>query len=149
MWDDRLPGWDGVSYLTIKSVSIALVYWREVYSGRYRGGGPNHWHTLKPRWSDWKKVALRWNQGSPQQFWSRFSDAEGNHMDYTTTLRAIQDDRRKDDEEQVKRAREEYGSRFDKVFTYRKGNTWHVLTKDVDIAKKYRSLKGGNTSDSD
>ncbi|TEB15130.1 hypothetical protein FA13DRAFT_1567703, partial [Coprinellus micaceus] len=116
MWDDRLPGWDGVSYLTIKSVSIALVYWREVYSGRYRGGVHN-------------------------SFWSRFSDAEGNHMDYTTTLRAIQDDRRKDDEEQVKRAREEYGSRFDKVFTYRKGNTWHVLTKDVDIAKKYRSLK--------
>ena len=70
-------------------------------------------------------------------------------MDYTTTLRAIQDDRRKDDEEQVKCAREEYGSRFDKVFTYCKGNTWHVLMKDIDIAKKYHSLRGRNMSDSD
>jgi len=36
----------------------------------------------------------------------------------------------------------EFGTRFDKVFSYNRNGVQHVKSKDSDIAKQYRALKG-------
>jgi hypothetical protein len=94
-------------------------------------------------------IAERLHKGTPEQFWQVFSDAEGNHLSYTTILQMLQEERKKEDGKIAEQAKAEYGSQFDLVFSYRKGKDGekHVLSKPADIAKKYRKLQGGNTSD--
>jgi hypothetical protein len=61
-------------------------------------------------------------------------------MSYNTICEVLKRDRMANDKIDAAHAREEYGDRFDSVFTYRKGGKLFVMNKESAIANHYHSL---------
>jgi len=159
MWDDTAPHWQGHSELTICGVPVPVKYWKDVYSRSK--SNPGQWKGVKSNWSLWKvqpllsfccnlslivpyfkMIIVRWRQGSEADFWKDFTDNDGNRMTYTAIVKKLTANRLRSDAEMAKQAKEEFGSRFDEIFVYRKNGVNHVKTKAADIAKQYRVIKG-------
>ena len=50
LWDDKLPQWDNSSPLRIQGLSIAIIYWPQVYWYQ----GTRQWRGIKQQWFEWK-----------------------------------------------------------------------------------------------
>ncbi|KAI5982396.1 hypothetical protein F5J12DRAFT_876598 [Pisolithus orientalis] len=142
MWDDTSPHWTGQSTLTIKGRPIAIKYWPEVY--RYAHN--RQWKGIKHNWTCWKYIVECYCQGTPDEFWRRFSE-NGRPMSYTRILVLLHEARKKEDQEAVWKAAEEFGESFDTQCTYRKGSNIHVLTQPRAIAKRLHRLSDGHGRD--
>ncbi|KIO00203.1 hypothetical protein M404DRAFT_153322 [Pisolithus tinctorius Marx 270] len=142
MWDDTSPHWTGQSTLTIKGRPIAIKYWPEVY--RYAHN--RQWKGIKHNWTCWKASIQCYRQGTPDEFWCRFSE-NGRPMSYTRILVLLCEARKKEDQEAVWKVAEEFGESFDTQCAYRKGSNMHVLTQPRAIAKRLHRLSDGHGRD--
>ena len=80
-------------------------------------------------------------RGSPQEFWSEFTTPAGKPLSYTAIVRQLQEQHEAADLILAEKARQEYGNRFNDVFSYRgRGSEQVVMSKTSDIAKHYRRL---------
>ncbi|KAF5339630.1 hypothetical protein D9611_011513 [Ephemerocybe angulata] len=149
MWDDHWPEWKGESYLRIRGVAIPLVYCKEIYTAHQKGGDTAHWKSMKARWCEWKQIAVRFHQDTPQQFWSTFLKADGSHMDWTQILGVMRKQKAADDKRVADRARREYGASFPDHFAYKKNGVQYVFQKDADIAKRYKDIQGQGSQNRD
>ena len=70
-------------------------------------------------------------------------------MTYTAICKRLVELRAAEDEKLAAKAKEEYGSNFGDVFSYRKCGRAYVKTKSSDIAKQYRALIGLDNDDDD
>jgi hypothetical protein len=61
-------------------------------------------------------------------------------MSYKAICEALQRERMANDKIVTEQAKEEYGDRFDSIFTYRRGGQLFVMKKESAIAKHYHSL---------
>jgi hypothetical protein len=85
----------------------------------------------------------RFRQGSPEEFWSEFSTSSCKRLSYTAIVGRLQEQREAADLVLAEKAREEYGNRFNNVFSYRgRGSEMVVMSKTSDIAKHYRKTHG-------
>lgn len=88
------------------------------------------------------------HNSTPQQFWLAFTDVDGKHMDWTAILTAVRRQRVEDDRQLAQDTRREYGASFSEHFSYKKSGKTHTYQKDMEIAKRYRQLRGsGEQSD--
>lgn len=77
-----------------------------------------------------------------ESFWSKYSK-DGEQFPVTVILNMMKADRLKEDTSIIERARDEYGSDFQKLFSYRKSGEGvrRVMDKPYAIAKRYRQMK--------
>jgi len=61
-------------------------------------------------------------------------------MSYKAICDALKEERMANDHIDAVRAKEEYGDRFDSMFTYRRGGQLLVMNKESAIARQYRTL---------
>ena len=80
-------------------------------------------------------------QGSPQEFWSEFTAPTGKPLSYTAIVRQLQEQCEAADLVLAEKAQQEYGNRFNNIFSYRgHGSEQVVMSKTSDIVKHYRRL---------
>jgi hypothetical protein len=95
-----------------------------------------------------KVLVERYRRGTPTEFWSTFS-TNGNRWNYKAILKCLSDERAFQNKLDAKAARREYGMDFDRVFTYNRNGVRCIKSKDSDIAKQYRALRGGTSIEGD
>ncbi|KAN0133341.1 hypothetical protein V8E53_008781 [Lactarius tabidus] len=135
MWDDGSSKWNPLeAVLHIQGEPIALKYWQLLY--RYSG----QWTGIKKNWGNWQEIVTSWHGLSEVGFWKKFSSDKGP-MSYTAITENLQLERIAADRHDAAKAKEEYGAGFDAAFTYRRGGGHFVMSKDVAIAKQYRTLQ--------
>jgi hypothetical protein len=62
-------------------------------------------------------------------------------MSYKAICNVLKKERMANDHIDAVHAKEEYGDRFDSIFTYRKGGQHLVMNKESAIAKHYHTLQ--------
>ncbi|KDR80075.1 hypothetical protein GALMADRAFT_222973 [Galerina marginata CBS 339.88] len=150
MWDDTSKHWDHYSVLKIKGTAVALVHWNEVYNSKCDSSWkPGQWKGTKGKWFEWKVLVKRWRKGSPDQFWTCFTDANGKRLGYKAILDRLSDERKEYQRLESERIKLEYGNKFSSVFSYVKNRERRVKVKPCDIIKQYRKEKGFDTDDDD
>ncbi len=70
-------------------------------------------------------------------------------MGYKVILRRLAEERKATNERLHQKAKDEYGTAFDALFSYMKNGQRHVKMKASDVAKQYRLLKGIKGYDDD
>ena len=79
---------------------------------------------------------------SEVEFWSRFTDSNGNRMSITTIDQVLRDDRETTTAALAQEARNRYSlQRFNELFSYIKSGKKRVKSKDAEIAKTYQQLQ--------
>jgi hypothetical protein len=142
MWDDTSIHWNGHSALFIRNHPIAITYWKQVYTSKNgKDWKPGQWRILKGRYFEWRVLVGRYRCGTPEEFWATFT-TDGKRWNYKAVLKRLAEDRHSQNQRDAEAARMEFGTRFDKVFSYNRNGVQHVKSKDSDIAKQYRALKG-------
>ncbi|KAH9482202.1 hypothetical protein JR316_0004297 [Psilocybe cubensis] len=142
MWDDTSIYWDGYSVLTIKGTAIPIVYWKEIYTSKGSvEWKPKQWESLKGKFFDWKILVHQWRQGSPEDFWAKFTK-DGKILGYRQILDQLAEQRTAHDALFAQQIMHEYGNQFSSIFSYVKNGTRHVKTKPCHIIKQYRRMKG-------
>ncbi|KAJ3827448.1 hypothetical protein F5880DRAFT_1683012 [Lentinula raphanica] len=135
VWDDEHPSWDPVdcseNLLEINGKAIALRYWPEIFRGRK---GSSTWSWLKKLWTEWRYVAERYRQSSPESFWQEFSSSKGKRFHWKDITKQLCDLRNQHEQSLVDRARAEYGDQFGVVFVNNRGVQ---LTDPSTIARRY------------
>ncbi|KAN0088623.1 hypothetical protein V8E55_005680 [Tylopilus felleus] len=126
-WDNTSPDWQGTAFLCIKDRPIAVKYWPTVYCHTKDPQKCKQWQGTKNNWCKWKDVIERYRQGTPEQFWEKFSQ-NGKRMSFTAINRHLQE------------ARVKLGASFDSVCSYRKGGEVHVLRRPLAIVKRLELL---------
>ncbi|KAJ3711751.1 hypothetical protein C8R42DRAFT_688556 [Lentinula raphanica] len=135
VWDDEHPSWDpvdcGENLLEINGKAIALRYWPEIFRGRKAS---STWSWLKKLWTEWRYVAERYRQSSPESFWQEFSSSKGKRFHWKAITKQLRDLRNQYEQSLVDRARAEYGDQFGVVFVNNRGVQ---LTDPSTIARRY------------
>ncbi|KAG1901177.1 uncharacterized protein F5891DRAFT_950945, partial [Suillus fuscotomentosus] len=137
MWDDHTEHWQGASFIVIQGHPIAIEHWPVLY----RYGRDQQWKGTKNKWTDWRDIIQCYRQGSPEEFWAKFS-IDGEHMTFTTIIQKLRDVRKETHSHIMQQAYEEFGATFNAHFTYRRGGKEYVMTKPSAIAKRYTELTG-------
>jgi hypothetical protein len=88
-----------------------------------------------------KVLVERYHRGTPAEFWSTFT-TNGNRWNYKAILKHLADERAFQNKLDADAARREYGRDFDRVFAYNRNGVQCIKSKDSDIAKQYRALRG-------
>ena len=83
----------------------------------------------------------RYRQGTPESFWEEFT-RDGERMNFTRIIAELAHQWVAADEALAWQARDEYGSTFPTLFSYRKGGVSHAMVRSSHIAKRFRQLKG-------
>ncbi|KAF9046754.1 hypothetical protein BJ165DRAFT_1474000 [Panaeolus papilionaceus] len=146
MWDFTPPHYRDTSPLIVKNIRIPIKHWRDLYKSRIklplgRYWKENQWNGIKRYYGKWRIIVARWRWLSHEEFWQDFTH-DGTHMAFssmTTHLSAI---RAREDKQLAERARLEYGDQFAAVFCYSKEGHQIVKTRNLDIAKQFRKIKG-------
>ncbi|KAH9479417.1 hypothetical protein JR316_0008007 [Psilocybe cubensis] len=138
MWDDTSPFWDNNSALVIKGHPIPIVYWKQVYARSKTGSWmPGQWKLIKGHWCQWKAIVYRWRQTTEDQFWQEFSDSTGERLSYRAIVDKLTMVKKEMDAKIAGLARQEFGDRFNSVFTYKKCGKQYVMRSDHSIASRY------------
>jgi len=90
----------------------------------------------------------RYRRGTPEEFWATFT-TDGKHWNYKVILKHLAEERHLQNQHNAQAAWREFGSDFNRVFLYSRNGAQCVKSKDSDIAKQYRALKGGIEEDED
>jgi hypothetical protein len=85
-----------------------------------------------------------------EKFWTKFSthwhgesQLPLRRMGFTEIIQRIREDRKRENEEDARKAREEFpGEEFERNFWYIKSGRRRIYSKTADIARKYRELRG-------
>ncbi|KAF9472358.1 hypothetical protein BDN70DRAFT_818798 [Pholiota conissans] len=123
MWDDKSEYWKGFSHLVIRGCHIPIVYWKEGNVSNY------------------KILVDAMRESSIPSFLEEYTE-NGALLSYTTILDKLRRKRIAESERLAALAREEFGSRFNEVFGYKKGGKWVPKQTALDIAKQYSEMKG-------
>lgn len=87
-------------------------------------------------------IIERWRQGSPDDFWNEFTDAQTNKfLSVTVILARLRAERKSSDAELAQAAQNMYGDDFNQLFRYTKGGREQVMTRVSSIAKRFRELE--------
>ncbi|KAN0085980.1 hypothetical protein V8E55_007114 [Tylopilus felleus] len=76
------------AFLCIKDRPIAVKYWPTVYCHTKDPQKCKQWQGTKNNWCKWKDVIERYRQGTPEQFWEKFSQ-NGKRMSFTVIDRHL------------------------------------------------------------
>jgi hypothetical protein len=87
----------------------------------------------------------RYCRGTAEEFWSTFT-TDGNRWNHKAILKHLAEERALQNKLDADAAWKEYGSDFDRVFSYNRNGVHCVKRKDSDVAKQYQALKQGETS---
>ncbi|KAF8426833.1 hypothetical protein L210DRAFT_3185402 [Boletus edulis BED1] len=110
-WDDDPQHWRGNSYIHLHGLPIPMVYWRDIYAGRF----PKMWSSMKSQWSKYKIVIDCYRQ-SPVDFEARFAPS-GALMPIDDITKCIHNEKAGADKAW---ARESLGDDIHAMSTYRK-----------------------------
>ncbi|KAF8241116.1 hypothetical protein L208DRAFT_1229304, partial [Tricholoma matsutake] len=117
--------------------AIALSHWPVLYKYSW---APT-WKGIKGKFFKWKVLVHHFHRGSPQEFWSEFTTSAGKLLSYMVIVRQLQKQHEAADLVFAEKAWEEYGNRFNNVFSYcGRGSEQVVMSKMSDIVKHYCRL---------
>ncbi|KAK0457948.1 uncharacterized protein EV420DRAFT_1270884 [Desarmillaria tabescens] len=150
-WDDASSEWNPPSSypISIQGCAIPIKFWKILYKHNRTTG--EEWKRLKNAWNNWRFFMERYQALGPEAFWTRYSNARGQRLSYSRISKHLRDERKANDENLVKRLRQEYGNRFEAEFGYYdKNKKWVPMTSDSKIARRYRKKMGlGSEEDDD
>ncbi|KAG1763968.1 hypothetical protein EV702DRAFT_1051544 [Suillus placidus] len=130
--------WHCSMYLVVNGRGIPIKYWGEVYK-RCAGENSKAWALCK------FIVEERSRFASDDAFWAAWSDASGQRTGYTQICNTLQRQRVQRDAQDAAAARTFFGgslghSDAQGAFTYMKSGVARLMSKDVDVARKWRDL---------
>ncbi|KAK0188742.1 hypothetical protein F5146DRAFT_1225463 [Armillaria mellea] len=138
-WDDSSTDWAPPSDhpIIIRGHPILIKDWGELY--RFNKMANGEWGRLKSHWSNWQFFMEAYQAiGTPEAFWSTFSDSQGHHLKFTHITKILKEKRQRDDSATTKRVEQVFDKEFINQFSYKKEGRWICMTRHSDIAKTYR-----------
>jgi hypothetical protein len=82
----------------------------------------------------------RYRKGTVDNFWAEFS-ANGKHMAFSHIITILRSQRKAENVAIVHLAHDQYGARFEELFSYLKNGKTVVMSSSVDIVRWYRELQ--------
>ncbi|KAG0694258.1 hypothetical protein DFH29DRAFT_880845 [Suillus ampliporus] len=137
--------WHCSTYLVVNRRGIPIKYWGEVYK-KCAGENSKAWALRKVQWGQWKFIIEERSRfASDDAFWAAWSDASGQRTGYTQICDTLQRQRVQRDAQDATAARTFFGgslghSDAQGAFTYSKSGVARLMSKDVDVARKWRDL---------
>ncbi|KAG0702939.1 hypothetical protein DFH29DRAFT_874793 [Suillus ampliporus] len=137
--------WHCSTYLVVNGRGIPIKYWGEVYK-KCAGENSKAWALRKVQWRQWKFIVEEWSHfASDDAFWAAWSDASGQRTGYTQICDTLQRQRVQRDAQDATAARTFFGgslghSDAQGAFAYSKSGVARLMSKDVDVARKWRDL---------
>ncbi|KAF9041859.1 hypothetical protein BDP27DRAFT_1347286 [Rhodocollybia butyracea] len=135
VWDDSQAEFSpSECTLKIKGHAIALKHWPIAYSYSH----DRRWHGIKKVWDTWKWVAERYNQSTPENFWTEFYDSEHNQrMTYTAIKKVLRKQRIAANQCLVRQQQEQLGLEFSQQYQVR----GKPMVRFSAIAKRVQKVK--------
>ncbi|KAF8899475.1 hypothetical protein CPB84DRAFT_1681314 [Gymnopilus junonius] len=126
MWDDRSEHWINDSKLCIKGVTVAIAYWKDIYTSKADINWKlRQWQGIKGNWFNWKVIVRQYRKGMPEQFWASFSE-NSHHLGYKAILKQLSLKRKEKNHLLVEKIKAEFGDCFSEVFWYKKDGEIHI-----------------------
>ncbi|KAG1787536.1 uncharacterized protein HD556DRAFT_1312722 [Suillus plorans] len=133
------------TYLVVNGHGIPIKFWGDVYK-KCTGQNSKAWALQKVQWGQWKFIMeehLRF--ASDDAFWMAWTDANGQRVGYTKLCDTLQHQQMARDTRDAATARSFFGGNLDHLdaqgmFRYAKSGVSKLMSKDVDIARKWREL---------
>ncbi|KAK0188367.1 hypothetical protein F5146DRAFT_1139883 [Armillaria mellea] len=92
-WDDSSTDWAPPSDhpIIIHGCPIPIKDWGELY--RFNKMANGEWGRLKSHWSNWQFFMEAYRAiGTPEAFWSTFSDSRGHHLKFTYIMKILKEE---------------------------------------------------------
>ncbi|KAG1769743.1 hypothetical protein EV702DRAFT_953770, partial [Suillus placidus] len=137
--------WHQSTYLVVNGRGIPVKFWGDVYK-KCTGQNSKAWALRKVQWGLWKFIIEEPSGfASDQSFWTAWTDANGQRIGYTKLCDTLQHQRMARDTRDATAARSFIGGNLDHpdaqvTFRYAKSGVSKLMSKDVDIARKWREL---------
>jgi len=138
--EQLVKDWTCSSLITIEGIGIPLGLWKKLY----KQTRPGVWKHIKDQWTKFKFIVAGFKSFSnSEEFWSTMSFAPTlpntevvNFKKISETLRKM---RKEQDQKDAALAREIYSKdQFRTIFSYRKQGKVLIMSRDQDIARRYR-----------
>ncbi|KAG2113229.1 hypothetical protein DEU56DRAFT_919729 [Suillus clintonianus] len=143
--------WHCLTYLVVNGRGIPVKYWGEVYK-KCAGENSKAWALRKVQWGQWKFIVEERSRfASDDAFWAAWSDASGQRAGYTQICDTLQRQRVQQDAQDAAAARTFFGGSLDHsdakgAFAYLKSGVARLMSKDVDVARKWRDLLSADSA---
>ncbi|KAG1873455.1 hypothetical protein C8R48DRAFT_769887 [Suillus tomentosus] len=137
--------WHQSTYLVVNGNGIPIKFWGDVYK-KCTGQNSKAWALRKVQWGQWKFIMEeRLRFASDDAFWTAWTDTNGQRVGYTKLCDTLQRQRMARDTRDAATARSFFGGNLDHLdaqgmFRYAKSGVSKLMSKDVDIARKWREL---------
>ncbi|KAI0057705.1 hypothetical protein BV25DRAFT_1812062 [Artomyces pyxidatus] len=153
--DSLFVEWYQSSYIQLDGRAIPVCFWDRLYRKR-DGNSSKAWGSFRGQWHNWKYIILEFEAlgRSPAKFWTKYTKANGERMLYNDIIASLKAERKsRDNSVQVTtdaaHARMFFGGDLTRedaghVFTYRKSGKVMACSRDVEVAKRWRSLLTNN-----
>lgn len=161
--------WHHSTYLVVNGRGIPVKFWGDVYK-KCTGQNSKAWALRKVQWGQWKVsscssdskmtdkpfffkpqfiVEERSRFASDDAFWMAWTDTNGQHVGYTKLCDTLQRQRVARDTRDAAAARSFFNGNLDHpdtqgTFRYAKSGVSKLMSKDVDVARKWRELLAVN-----
>ena len=138
--EQLVKDWTCSSLITIEGIGIPLGLWKKLY----KQTRPGVWKYIKDQWIKFKFIVAGFKSFSTsEEFWTTMSFAPTlpntevvNFRKISETLRKM---RKEQDQKDAALAREIYSKdQFRTIFSYRKQGKVLIMSRDQDIARRYR-----------
>jgi hypothetical protein len=137
--------WHQSTYLVVNGRGIPIKFWGDVYK-KCTGQNGKAWALRKVQWGQWKFIVEeRSHFASDDAFWTAWTDTDGQRIGYTKICNTLQCQRVARDTQDAAAACLFFGGNLDHPdaqgrFRYAKSGISKLMSKDVDIARKWREL---------
>ncbi|KLO03848.1 hypothetical protein SCHPADRAFT_990199, partial [Schizopora paradoxa] len=148
--DELFVDWDSElrASLVVEKQKIPIKYWPEFYKKRKGVTKASSWGSRKGQWGKWRDIVEeRQRFSSNADFWTKWSNANGQRMNYNTITKCLKESRAIDDKREADEARAFYENRPEdgrEFFGYTKSGAQCAMTTDEAIARKWRKVKEEN-----
>ncbi|KAG1721165.1 uncharacterized protein EDB91DRAFT_1230884 [Suillus paluster] len=139
--------WHHSTYLVVNGRGIPVKFWGDVYK-KCTGQNSKAWALRKVQWGQWKE---RSRFASDDAFWIAWTDTNGQRVGYTKLCDTLQRQRVARDTRDAAAACSFFDGNLDHpdaqgVFRYAKSGVSKLMSKDVDVARKWRELLAVNVA---
>ncbi|KAG1877245.1 hypothetical protein F4604DRAFT_1924320 [Suillus subluteus] len=141
--------WHHSTYLVVNGRGIPIKFWGDVYK-KCTGQNSKAWALRKVQWGQWKFIVEeRSHFTSDDAFWMAWTDTNGQRVGYTKLCDTLQRQRVARDARDAAAARSFFDGNLDHpdaqgIFRYAKSGVSKLMSKDVDVARKWRELLAVN-----
>lgn len=141
--------WHHSTYLVVNGRGIPVKFWGDVYK-KCTGQNSKAWALRKVQWGQWKFIVEERSRfASDDAFWMAWTDTNGQRVGYTKLCDTLQRQRVARDARDAATARSFFNGNLDHpdaqgIFRYAKSGVSKLMSKDVDVARKWRELLAVN-----